>query len=52
MYNRQFFASRLGKAAMLSIVAMAAFNLVTVLGQIDLGVTHMATVESPVLAIA
>ena len=34
MYDRQFFSTRLGKAALASIAAMVTFNLVTLIGHI------------------
>ena len=42
MYNRQFFSTRLGQAALLSVAAMVAFNLMTIAGSFDLGPTYVA----------
>ena len=35
MYDRRFFASKLGKAALISVAAMLAFNMLTLSQQLQ-----------------
>lgn len=44
MYDRRFFASKLGKAAMISIAAMLAFNVLVLSQQIHGSPAPMALV--------
>lgn len=44
MYNRRFFASKLGMAALVSIAAMAVFNIVAL--------THLSGLSDTVLVLA
>jgi hypothetical protein len=36
MYNRRFFASNLGRAAVASVLAMLAFNIFAITQQLDM----------------
>ena len=42
MYDRRFFASRLGKAAIISIAAMLAFNMLAFSQQLQAAPTSIA----------
>mgnify|MGYP006410151801 CR=1 FL=1 len=44
MYNRQFFATRLGQAALASIAAMVLVNLVTFAMQFQSGPANIAMI--------
>jgi hypothetical protein len=48
MYDRRFFSSRLGKAAMISIAAMLAFNLLTLSQQLRAAPAPMALASQTV----
>jgi len=50
MYDRSFFTSKLGLAALVSIAAMAALNIFALSQQVDLGDTVL--VVSPLVELA
>jgi hypothetical protein len=50
MYDRRFFASRLGKAAIISIAAMLAFNMLALSQQLQAAPVSIAAVQGVELA--
>ena len=48
MYNREFFASKLGVAALLSIAAMITFNAFALTQQLGRPANNVVIVASPV----
>jgi len=48
MYDRRFFRSRLGKAAMISIAAMVAFNMLTLSQQLQAAPAPLAQAANSV----
>jgi hypothetical protein len=48
MYDRRFFGSKLGKAALISIAAMLAFNMLTLSQQLQAAPAPLAAVSQSV----
>ena len=50
MYDRRFFASRLGKAALISVAAMLAFNVLTLSQQLQAAPVPLAQASAVEIA--
>ena len=51
MYDREFFTSKLGAAALVSIAAMVTFNVFALTHQLD-NAPHTVVVTAPVVELA
>jgi hypothetical protein len=52
MYDREFFTSKLGLAALVSVAAMITFNVLALTHQLEMATTNAALVVAPMVELA